>query len=61
MSLKGFHVFFIGTCVLLSTFVTVWAMAHAEWVMAFAAVSGGTVLVAYGEAFLEKTQALGLR
>lgn len=58
MSLKGFHVFFIGTCVLLSVIVATWAMYNAEWVMAFTAMATGTLLIAYREAFLQKTRAL---
>jgi uncharacterized membrane protein len=61
MSLKLFHLFFIGTCILLAVVVASWAMFNAEWLTALVAVAGGAVLIAYREAFLYKSDAIDLR
>jgi uncharacterized membrane protein len=58
VSLKWFHAFFIGICVLLAVFVAAWALQHARWLLAVIAIGGGAALVMYRRAFLQKTEAL---
>jgi hypothetical protein len=55
MSLKWFHAFFIGLCVLLAVFVAAWSLQNERWPLAFVAVAGGAALVMYRRAFLRKT------
>ena len=61
MSLKWFHVFFIGTCVLLTIVVAVWAVENARWLLALLALAGGAALIVYREIFLRKAREFGLR
>jgi glycerol uptake facilitator-like aquaporin len=61
MSLKWFHLFFIGTCVLLAIVVAVWALQNAQWLLAFAALAAGAGLIVYRGFFLRKARDLGLR
>jgi len=61
MSLKWFHLFFVGTCVLLTVVVAVWALRSGQWLMALAAVGGGSALILYRGAFQRKARELGLR
>ena len=58
VSLKWFHVFFIGLCVLLTVFVAAWSLEHAQWLLALIAIAGGAALVMYRRAFLHKTEGL---
>lgn len=61
MSLKWFHVFFIGTAVALTFVVAVWAVQNAQWLMALCAIALGAALVVYRGFFLRKAQELGPR
>jgi len=56
MSLKWFHAFFIGLCVLLAVFVASWALQSDRWPLAFVAIAGGAALVMYRRSFLHKTE-----
>ena len=67
MSLKFFHVLFIGLSSLLALGVGLWAIdtwrvsGVASWlVLAAVAFVGGAVLVVYGNRFLQKARKLGL-
>ena len=59
MSLKWFHLFFVGTCVLLAVVLAAWAVRHGEWFTALASLAGGSALVVYRGTFLRKTRDLG--
>ena len=61
MSLKWFHLFFIGISVLLTIFVAVWAVENAQWLLAFLTLAGGAALIMYRGFFLRKAQQFGLR
>ena len=58
MSLKWFHVLFIGICILLTIFVAVWAVENAQWLLALLTLAGGAALSGF---FLRKAQQFGLR
>ena len=58
MSLKWFHVFFIGTAVVLTVVVAVWAVQNAQWWLALSALAAGAALVVYREFFLRKVREL---
>jgi hypothetical protein len=65
MSLKAFHLFFIGACVLLAAFVATWAMGqyrvqHDGGYMAtvVGAVVTGVGLAVYGAMFQRKARRL---
>jgi hypothetical protein len=65
MSLRAFHLFFIGMSVVLAAFVAAWAgpqyqTVHAVTyaVTAIAALASGAGLVFYGAAFQRKTRRL---
>ena len=60
MSLKWFHVFFIGICILLTIVVAVWAVQNTQWLLAFLALAGGAALIMYRGFFLRKAQEFGL-
>jgi hypothetical protein len=59
MSLKWFHLFFIGICVLMAVLVASWAVDHARWLLALVAIAGGSALVLYRRSFLRTTRELG--
>lgn len=61
MSLKWFHLFFIGTAVALTVVVAVWAVQNAQWLLALGAIALGAALVVYRAFFLRKAQELGPR
>ena len=61
MSLKWFHVLFIGICILLTIFVAVWAVENAQWLLALLTLAGGAALIMYRKFFLRKAQQFGLR
>lgn len=62
MSLKTFHIIFVGSAVLLSVFMSVWfgleyftrGGGAGNLVMAAASAAGGVALFIYGRRFLEK-------
>lgn len=61
MSLKTFHIFFIGASVLLSFAVAVWSIQtyrvdgdFLTLLMAIVSVGGGVGLIKYGISFLKK-------
>ena len=65
MSLRAFHLFFIGVSVVLAAFVAAWAMgqyqaAHTVTyaLTSVAALASGVGLAAYGAAFKRKTKRL---
>jgi hypothetical protein len=65
MSLRAFHLFFIGMSVVLAAFVAAWAgqqyqTVHAVTyaVTAIAALASGAGLAVYGAAFQRKTRRL---
>ena len=67
MSLKAFHIFFIGVSVLLALGVGLWAVdtwrisGVASWlVLAVVAFAGGGALVVYANRFLQKVRKLGI-
>ncbi|MBI3264097.1 MAG: hypothetical protein HYZ58_13240 [Acidobacteria bacterium] len=60
MSLKAFHILFITVCAILAVWTAVWAVDHGRWFLALAALVGGTVLIVYRGAFLEKVQKINL-
>lgn len=59
MSLKWFHLLFVGTCVLLSIVLAAWAVRHELWLTALASIAGGSALVVYRRIFLRKTREFG--
>lgn len=61
MSLKWFHLIFIGTSIVLTVGVAAWAVQNAQWLLAVCALAAGGVLVVYRGAFLRKMAAAGLR
>lgn len=58
MSLKWFHVIFVGTSVLLSVVLAAWAVRHEMWLTALVALAGGSALILYRRTFLQKTREL---
>jgi hypothetical protein len=65
MSLRAFHLFFIGMSVVLAAFVAAWAgqqfaadRAVTSAVTAVAALAAGAGLAVYGAAFQRKTRKL---
>ena len=65
MSLRTFHMVFIGVSVVLAAFVAAWAAQEYQAAHAFGyvatgvlAIAAGGALIAYGAAFRRKTRAL---
>jgi hypothetical protein len=65
MSLKAFHLFFVGICVILAAFVAAWATGQyravggAEYVVTAAGSAlAGAVLIVYGAKFQRKVRQL---
>ncbi len=65
MSLRAFHLFFIGVSVVLAAFVAAWAAEQYQAlhdrvyaVTAFAALASGAALAVYGTLFQRKTRRL---
>jgi hypothetical protein len=65
MSLKAFHVLFIGASALLAFYFAAWCLtgpppgAGAGWVLTgLASLGGGVTLIAYEAWFLKKTRGL---
>jgi hypothetical protein len=58
MSLKWFHVFFIGTAVALSLVLAIWAVQNSQWWLALSALATGAALVVYRGVFLRKVREL---
>ena len=65
MSLRMFHMVFIGVSVVLAAFVAAWAVQQYQAVQAFGyaitaalALAAGGGLIAYGAAFQRKTREL---
>ena len=58
MSLKWFHVIFIGTAILLSVVLAAWAVRHEMWLTALVALASGSSLVLYRRTFLQKMREL---
>lgn len=61
MSLKWFHLLFIGTSILLCVGVAAWAIQNGQWLLALTSLAAGTVLAVYRAAFVRKTREVGLR
>lgn len=61
MSLKWFHVFFIGASILLAIVVAVWAFQNGQWLLALVALGAGAGLAVYRNLFLQKVRQIGLR
>jgi hypothetical protein len=59
MSLKWSHLFFVGTCVLLSIVLAAWGVRHELWLTALGSIAGGSALIVYGGIFLRKTREFG--
>ena len=65
MSLRAFHLFFIGLSVILAAFCAAWAVGQYQTdhgalfiVTAFVSIAGACGLAAYGTAFQRKTRNL---
>lgn len=58
MSLKWFHLLFIGASVLLAIFVAAWAVQNSQWLLALGALAGGAALIVYRGIFLRKAREL---
>ncbi|NNF03773.1 MAG: hypothetical protein HKN17_04840 [Rhodothermales bacterium] len=58
MSLRTFHIVFVGTCVVLAVFMAGWALTSGtgaiRFVWAGLAAAAAVLLVIYGRAFLNK-------
>lgn len=58
MSLRTFHIVFVGTCVVLAVFLAGWVVTAGDGAMRFVwaglAIAAAVVLVIYGRAFLNK-------
>ena len=61
MSLRWFHLFFIGTSIVLAVGVAVWALQNGQWLLALGALAGGSVLLVYRGVFRRKVPEAGLR
>jgi len=60
MSLRTFHILFISICAILAVWTAAWAVDHGRWVLALAALIGGTLLIVYRGVFLRKAQKTNL-
>lgn len=58
MSLRTFHIVFVGSCVVLALFLAYWAVTAGTGPMRFVwaglSVSAAVILVVYGRTFLTK-------